>query len=247
MNKTEDIRAEIGDSSKTTIAREVQMTRRSRRLFAVVCLTAAPLLVQVGCKQSEGGGFECLNAGDCPPGCSCDNEPLLGDLVAVCESDETGRDCGGSCDAETQCPAGTSCVRVRTDGEVDFYSCQGGGTGGTGGMGGMGGTGGSPTLADRCEASNAVYCNNGYDCNDAGWAVSAEAFADLYGQSREDCLSSGDPCTTEEAFCEGNGGGTYNAANHEACISGQMTTNCAVDELNLPVFPAVCDELCVAP
>lgn len=123
------------------------MGRSSRRLFALVCLTAAPLLAQVGCTQSEGGAFECLNDGDCPPECPCDNNPPLGDLVGACESTETRRDCGGSCDAETQCSAGTSCVFDRTDGEVDFYSCKGDGTGGAGGMAGTGGTGGSGGVA----------------------------------------------------------------------------------------------------
>ena len=115
--------------------------------------TAAPLLAQVGCTQSEGGAFECLNDGDCPPECPCDNNPALGDLVGACESKKTGRDCGGSCDAETQCSAGTSCVFDRTDGEVDFYSCKGDGTGGAGGMAGTGGSGGTGGATGCASAS----------------------------------------------------------------------------------------------
>jgi hypothetical protein len=122
--------------------------------------------------------------------------------------------------------------------------------------GGTGGTGGSRTLADRCAQSDEFYCGNGYFCRDefndgAGWSVSADIFEQLYGQSEEECLSSSRPCTTEEAYCEDRGfAGTYNAANHEACISGQdpeiWTQSCPVDDFGFPVFPPECDQICVS-
>jgi len=105
------------------------------------------------------------------------------------------------------------------------------------------------TLADRCAQSDEFYCGNGYRCRDEGWAVSAEVFEQLYGQNEEECLMTGTPCTTEEAYCGERGfSGTYNEANHEACISGQSpeTWNCPVDESGLPVFPPECDQICVA-
>lgn len=72
------------------------------------------------CKSSGGSGsFQCINDGDCPPGCTCDN-----DFVAVGVCDDGTNDCGGTCDRETACPPGTACLLDRVSDEVAFYSCQ---------------------------------------------------------------------------------------------------------------------------
>jgi hypothetical protein len=56
------------------------------------------------------------------------------------------------------------------------------------------------------------------------------------------CISDAD-CPMDET-CEGEQVITYSAANHEACISGQENTDCAVDEFDLPIFPPECDVIC---
>lgn len=220
------------------------MPRRLSCSFAPSCLAIAFVLglSAGGCAESE--AFRCINDGDCPPACSCDNSALT--LITGCESNASpGRDCGGTCDAETACGEGRSCQFARTEDNVDLYECQADGSGGAGGNGGAGGSGGSRSIIDRCAESDSVYCNNGYDCRERGWSVSAEVFDDFYGQSLDDCLTSSRPCTTEDQYCPDRGGGTYSADNHEACIRESRTTNCAVDELDLPVFPPICDEICI--
>lgn len=222
--------------------------------YASMCLLlAAFLFLPLGaCRGGEEEGFACITDQDCPPSpCAC-RSPSEMELRGTCAGDEGGLAlavCGGSCDRESMCPEGTTCQEERreegahrADGvlyDVVVFSCLSDGSGGTGGSG-------MRTLIDRCMESTMVYCDNGYDCRDQGWAVSAETFADFYGQSRNECLSTGIPCTTEEAYCEDRSfPGTYNPANHEACIDGQRNTNCAVDEVNLPLFPPECDAICV--
>jgi hypothetical protein len=101
-------------------------------------------------------------------------------------------------------------------------------------------------VLERCQESTTVYCDNGYDCHPDGWDVSNETFEDLYGPSLQECLNTESCPTTEEEECDE--GGTYNAANHEACISGQKTANCETEDIGgliSPVFPAECDEICI--
>ena len=146
--------------------------------------------------------------------------------------------------------AAVPCDEPQSDAVCECGRPSNGGTGGSGGGGG-----GSGTLADRCAQSDEFYCGNGYYCRDefndgAGWSVSDDIFEQLYGQTEEECLSSSRPCTTEEAYCEDRDfPGIYNAANHEACISGQdpeiWTQTCPVDASGFPVFPPECDQICV--
>jgi hypothetical protein len=146
----------------------------------------------------------------------------------------------------------TSCQVVAADAVCECGSPSNGGTGGAAGSGGVGGAGGSRTLSQRCNESDEFYCENGYACRSAWFtsgAVSPEVFEQFYGQDEDECLSTGVPCTTEEAYCGERGfDGTYDAANHEVCISGQnpATWDCPVDPSSgLPVFPPECDEICV--
>lgn len=90
------------------------------------------------CVTPKPGAFQCINDGDCPPGCTCEAGLVP---VVVCESDSSGLDCGGSCDRESACPEGTDCVLDRVEGEVEIHACKApvGGMGGSGGAGGMGG------------------------------------------------------------------------------------------------------------
>jgi hypothetical protein len=145
----------------------------------------------------------------------------------------------------------TPCQVLAADAVCECGNLSDGGTGGMGGSGGMGGTGGTRVLSDRCEESDEFYCGNGYRCRDIWFtsgAVSAEVFEQFYGQDEQECLMTGIPCTTEEAYCSDRDfPGTYNAANHEACISGQdpVIWDCPVDRSSgLPVFPPECDEIC---
>lgn len=101
-----------------------------------------------------------------------------------------------------------------------------------------------------------VYCNNGWACKD-GWAgiVDDQTFGDFYQQSLPECLEFGSCPTTEEEECSGPEwpeGGSYDAANHEACISGQRerASSCEVEDVGgliLPAFPAECELICVVP
>lgn len=101
---------------------------------ALLCLSLP--MVQIGCSANSDGSLSCLNARNCPPGCSCHS------LDSVCVRDDNR--CGGTCDNTTICPEGESC---KFDGDEQFvrmYACLPDGTGGTGGTGGAGGTGGTP-------------------------------------------------------------------------------------------------------
>lgn len=89
-------------------------------VFVLIAVLAAPVLF--GCKTAAPGGFQCLNDGDCPPGCSCNNDFAT---VGVCEHDTSGKDCGGTCDRETSCPEGTECELQTTGDRVYTYACLG--------------------------------------------------------------------------------------------------------------------------
>lgn len=94
------------------------------------------------CKSSPpAGAFQCINDGDCPPGCSCEADFVA---VGICGSDSSARDCGGTCDSESACPDATECLLDSISGEVELYACKEptGSSGGSGGAAGAGGAGG---------------------------------------------------------------------------------------------------------
>jgi len=137
---------------------------------------------------------------------------------------------------------GSSCDEPLGDGVCECERKQP-----NGGTGGSGGGNGARTLEDRCAQSDKFYCGNGHACQEEGWNLDPLIFDDLYGESVADCKSQSRPCTTEEAYCEDRSfEGTYNAVNHEACISGQdpEVWSCTLDEFGFPVFPPECDQIC---
>ncbi len=135
------------------------------RVLAAVSL----LLTQVGCSTGLGGeALTCLTSNDCPPQCECPNPGRF----CVTDSNES-TPCGGSCDAETSCPDGTSCSKERTEGSVELHSCLPDGAGGTGGAGGVGGTGGT-----------------GGTGGSGGSAGSGGSVADVFADAVDDALTS---------------------------------------------------------
>jgi len=191
---------------------------------------------------STGG---CETDMNCAAPLTCDNDRVIGSSC-TCIAGTGGT--GGAEGERNVCDVGAEipCAQPESDAVCECGRPSEGGTGGAGGAGGTGGSSGTRTIVDRCMESTMVYCDNGYACRDQGWTVNAQNFMDLYGQSKDECLATGIPCTTEEAYCPDRSfPGTYNATNHEACIDGQRNTNCAVDESDLPVFPPECDEICV--
>jgi len=98
-----------------------QISAGAAMLAFAVFLAAGP-----SCKSGEPGSFECINDGDCPPACSCDNDFAT---IGICR--RSGIDCGGSCDAESGCPAEQTCQLDRTEGDVEYYACKGGDLGAT--------------------------------------------------------------------------------------------------------------------
>ncbi len=82
--------------------------------LAFLCL----LVTGSGCKSGAAGAFECINDGDCPPQCECEADFVT---VGICENGNF--DCGGSCDRELECPAGTTCRLATTEGELQIYEC----------------------------------------------------------------------------------------------------------------------------
>lgn len=213
--------------------------------YAQLCSFAAGSTCVNVCEGATSMGG-CETDADCDAPMVCDNDELLGGSSCNCVDSTNGVD-----EQHAACLIGAEipCDQPESDAVCECGGPPDAGTGGTSGTGGGGGTGGgngTRTLAERCEESSMVYCENGYRCRDLGWSVSAQTFRDFYGESSSECLSSGTPCTTEEAYCEDRSfPGTYDAANHEACIAGQRSYGCEVDALNLPVFPPECDEICV--
>ena len=131
------------------------------------------LLALVGCPPTESGALRCFSDDDCPPECECDNEEF--ELDGFClpfEYSVFGQRCGGTCDAETACPEGTSCKFV-PDSEnqrVRLYACLPvSGTGGSGGAGGAGGTGGSGGGGPDCVCPGpkcVEFSDNTFDVDD---------------------------------------------------------------------------------
>lgn len=210
----------------------------------------------------------------CDSPLTCDNDRVA---VSTCTcvlacpdvgASEGSVQAGGACSQTKDCAQNLTCDNEMVG--ISSCTCMAG-TGGTGGTGGSGGTRG---VFERCQESTMVYCNNGYNCKDT-WAVEDDIFEQLYGQSLQACLDTGSCPTTEEEecpdipgncsvttattcisdaecpmdeTCEGEQVITYSAANHEACISGQKTSNCEVEDIGgiiSPVFPEECDEICV--
>ena len=156
-------------------------SRGHRFIVALIGVALASLVV--ACKTSQPpGAFQCINDGDCPPGCSCEADFVA---VGVCGSDTSELDCGGTCDLESACPEGTECLLDSVSGGVELHACKeptggAGGTGGTGGAGGdcvpdfldLGGSGDSPVIWE--EKFTCVHGGGG-SAGDAGQCFSGGA------------------------------------------------------------------------
>lgn len=170
-------------------------------LVALVAMSA-----QAGCKSAAAGAFQCINDGDCPPGCSCDSDFVA---VGVCESDETANECGGSCDRESTCPEGSECVLSGVDGSVEIYSCQASMLG---------------DLGDSCVSNN--QCDPNASSLGAFCCLDAAQCGPNLNQCVEDCSefsSEGIVQEFEGAECQNN---TECAASLFCCLVPDAAGNC---------------------